>query len=186
MVNKLFSLALNDACRDFSQEMTGEQSLDFAISVVETRLVRAAWTLRRMPDRETGWLANKTQWPDTAKSPEEAYGYEDISAFEVRLKARLSSREVDDMQPALDMLDVLPDIRDKQLLFWVAWHQEGELLERIPWTAIKRSLAEWAPSNSYAGLSRWTLKNYYSSGIEFLAKNMINKTLRGQGGKKKV
>ena len=64
------------------------------------------------------------------------------------------------MQPALDLLTLLPDILDRQILFWTAWHQDGEVQARVPWAKVRRSLGVSA--------SRWTLKRRYEAGLQWL------------------
>jgi len=129
--------------------------------LVESRLVAATWTLRRMPDRERGFLRMRgSLWPDTQAEPG-TYAEPDIGYLASRKRARLTPREIDQMQPALDLLTLLPDLFDRQILFWTAWHQDGEKQARIPWAKVRRSL------NSSA--SRWTLKRRYEAGILWLA-----------------
>lgn len=131
------------------------------INTVETRLVEAAWTLRRLPNREQGYLRMRGMlWPDAAAGPG-AYGAEAMTAMQARRSARISPEEIDQMQPALDLLQLLPDIEDRKLLFWTAWHQDGELQVKIPWAKVRRSMG--------TTLSRWTLKRRYENGLTWLA-----------------
>ncbi len=128
--------------------------------LVETRLIGATWALRRMPDRERGFLRMRgSLWPDMQAEPGQ-YPAADVSSMASRRSARLSPKEIDQMQPALDLLTLLPDIFDRQLLFWAAWHQDGQKQDRIPWAKVRRSLG--------ATVSRWTLKRRYDAGLLWL------------------
>jgi len=130
-------------------------------ALIEARLVAATWTLRRMPDRERGFLNMRgSLWPET-HGEKGCYPTGDLTPFNVRRRAVMSPKEIDQMQPALDLLLLLPDIRDRQIVFWAAWHQNGEVQVRIPWTKVRRSLV----SNA----SRWTLKRHYEGGLAWLA-----------------
>jgi hypothetical protein len=65
------------------------------------------------------------------------------------------------MQPALDLLQLLPDPADRKLLFWASWHQDGEVQVKLPWAKVRRSLD--------SGQSRWTMKRRYDNGLRWLA-----------------
>lgn len=132
---------------------------------LEVRLISAAWTLRRMPDRERGFLKMRgALWPESVATPGQ-YPRERISGFEARRRIRISAKEIDDMQPTLDLLLLLPDLADRQILFWAAWHQEGERQDRIAWAKVRRSLVAQDGKN----YSRWTLKRRYEAGLQWLA-----------------
>jgi len=129
--------------------------------LVEKWLVGATWTLRRMPDKEQGFLRMRgSLWPDMMAEPGN-YPGNNISSIASRRQTRISPQEIDQMQPALDLLTLLPDIFDRQILFWTAWHQDGEVQARIPWMKVRRSLG--------VNCSRWTLKRRYDAGILWLA-----------------
>ncbi|MBL4790761.1 MAG: hypothetical protein JKY60_17500 [Kordiimonadaceae bacterium] len=129
--------------------------------VMEARLVTAAWTLRRLPDRERGFLRMRgAVWPEMAREPGN-YTSVDMSDFAARRSLRIAPAEIDAMQPTLDLLLLLPDLMDRQILFWTAWHQDGEVLTRIPWAKVRRSLG--------VTMSRWTLKRHYEAGLLWLA-----------------
>ena len=129
--------------------------------LVESRLVGATWTLRRMPDREKGFLRMRgSLWPEMQAEPG-SYPDANVGYTASRKASRITPREIDQMQPALDLLTLLPDLLDRQILFWTAWHQNGEAQARIPWAKVRRSM------NSSA--SRWTLKRRYDAGILWLA-----------------
>jgi hypothetical protein len=128
---------------------------------IERRLVCAAWTLRRMPDKERGFLRMRTSiWAETKAAPGD-YAPESEGYLASRKRGRIGAAEIDAMQPALDLLTLLPDITDRKILFWAAWHQDGELQARIPWAKVRRSLD--------AAASRWTLKRRYQAGLLWLA-----------------
>lgn len=128
---------------------------------VETRLVEATWTLRRLPDRERGFLTMRGMiWPD-APTHAGDYGPQPMSAMQARRAARIDPKEIDRMQPALDLLQLLPDIGDRQLLFWAAWHQDGQKQAKLPWVKVRRCLQ--------TDQSRWTLKRRYGNGLKWLA-----------------
>jgi len=129
--------------------------------VMEARLVTAAWTLRRLPDRERGFLRMQgAVWPEMTAEPG-SYPAAGTSAFAARRGVRITPSEIDAMQPTLDLLLLLPDLMDRQLLFWTAWHQDGEVSARIPWAKVRRSLG--------VTMSRWTLKRHYEGGLLWLA-----------------
>ncbi len=138
-----------------------DEHLCALVEKIETRLVEATWTLRRLPDRERGFLSVRGMiWPD-APTRAGDYGPEPMSAMQARRSARIDPREIDRMQPTLDLLLLLPDLSDRKLLFWAAWHQDGEQQTRLPWSKVRRSTA----SNQ----SRWTLKRRYENGLKWLA-----------------
>ncbi|NVJ97094.1 MAG: hypothetical protein HWE25_03020 [Alphaproteobacteria bacterium] len=131
------------------------------LPLLEDRLVSAAWTLRRLPDREARFLKARGSWWPEMQAEAGAYANEGMTSFTARHRVRITAQEIDVMQPSLDMLLLLPDREDRQLLFWAAWHQNGERLARIPWAKVRRSLG--------GNLSRWTLKRRYEAGLEWLA-----------------
>lgn len=128
---------------------------------LEMRFVSASWTLRRLPDREAGFLRMRgALWPEAASEPG-TYARESLTSFQARRRVRITAVEIDQMQPTLDLLLLLPEIEDRQLLFWAAWHQDGECSTRIPWAKVRRSLdVSW---------SRWTLKRRYNGALNWLA-----------------
>ncbi|NVJ69675.1 MAG: hypothetical protein HWE08_04935 [Alphaproteobacteria bacterium] len=132
---------------------------------LENWMITACWTLRRLPDREAGFLRLRgALWPETA--PEAGtYAGTSVTSFQARRRVRISAEEIDRMQPTLDLLLLLPDVADRRLLFWAAWHQEGEVLARIPWAKVRRSLDLSA--------SRWTLKRQYQGALEWLARLVL-------------
>ncbi|UTW59962.1 hypothetical protein KFE96_06560 [Kordiimonas sp. SCSIO 12603] len=132
---------------------------------LEARLITAAWTLRRMPDREQSFLKMRgALWPEMMAEPGQ-YPRERISSFEARRRVRISAKEIDEMQPTLDLLLLLPDLIDRQILFWAAWHQDGEKQDRLPWAKVRRALLA-ANGKNY---SRWTLKRRYEAGLLWLS-----------------
>lgn len=138
-----------------------QQDVEMLTQRVETRLVEATWTLRRMPDREKNFLHMRTMmWPDTVAEAG-TYAPQDITALQARRNVRLSPQEIDQMQPALDLLQLLPDPADRKLLFWASWHQDGEVQVKLPWVKVRRSME--------CDLSRWTMKRRYQNGLRWLA-----------------
>lgn len=128
---------------------------------IERRLVSATWTLRRLPDKERGFLRLRTSvWPEGAPEAGD-YPGEDLNYLASRKRCRISALEIDAMQPALDLLTLLPDVQDRKILFWGAWHQNGETQSRIPWVKVRRSMDVTS--------SRWTLKRRYAAGLKWLA-----------------
>ncbi len=138
-----------------------QQDLELLTRRVETRLVAATWTLRRMPDREKNFLHMRTMmWPDTVAEAS-TYAPQDMTALQARRNVRLSPQEIDQMQPALDLLQLLPDPVDRKLLFWASWHQDGEVQVKLPWAKVRRSID--------SSQSRWTMKRRYQNGLRWLA-----------------
>lgn len=138
-----------------------DERLCMLVEKIETRLVEATWTLRRLPDRERGLLSVRGMiWPDAPTAAGD-YGPAPMSAMRARRSARIDPKEIDRMQPTLDLLLLLPDLNDRKLLFWAAWHQDGEQQARLPWAKVRRSTA--------SDQSRWTLKRRYENGLKWLA-----------------
>lgn len=138
-----------------------EERLADMANRLEARLVNATWTLRRLPDGERGFLRMRTMlWPDTGAA-QDSYANTDMTAMQARRMARIAPQEIDRMQPALDLLQLLPDLTDRQILFWTAWHQDGEQQVKVPWAKVRRSMD--------SSLSRWTLKRRYENGLRWLA-----------------
>lgn len=138
-----------------------EQRLEDLIAGLEVRFVEATWTLRRLPDRDKGLLSMRTMiWPDAHAAPGD-YAPTTQTSLQVRLRSRIDPKEIDRMQPTLDLLILLPDPLDRQLLFWSAWHQDGERQIKLPWAKVRRSMG--------CSLSRWTLKRRYENSLKWLA-----------------
>lgn len=132
---------------------------------VESRLVAATWTLRRLPDKERSFIkAKSVLWPEFRLNGQTDY-VETLTSFQVRMQCRLTAKEIDQMQPDLDLLQLLPDMDDRKLVFWASWHQDGEVSQRIPWAKVRRSMG--------IDLSRWTLKRRYANSIEWLSQIII-------------
>lgn len=137
---------------------------DALVSMIETELVTAVWTLRRLPDQENRFLyCRGVLWPEF-ESSNQATENNIKSTVYVRKKLTIDPRDIDRMQPCLDLLRLLPDLTDRRIVFWGCWHQDGERQARIPWAKIRRSLRE--------DLSRWTLKRRYEGGLDWLARNV--------------
>lgn len=149
------------ACAGASASVVAAPKREDISPRLEMRFVSACWTLRRLPDREAGFLRMRgALWPEAAAEPS-TYARESLTSFQARRRVRITSIEIDQMQPTLDLLLLLPDIEDRRLLFWAAWHQDGERSARIPWAKVRRSLdVSW---------SRWTLKRRYEAALLWLA-----------------
>ena len=138
-----------------------DERMEKLMNKLEGRLVEATWTLRRLPDRERSFLSLSTMiWPDVVAGPGD-YAPTGMTSLQARRRARIDPKEIDRMQPTLDLLPLLPDVTDRQLLFWAAWHQDGECQTRLPWAKVRRSLG--------VSLSRWTMKRRYENGLKWLA-----------------
>ena len=138
-----------------------DNSTDALMPRVEGRLVNATWVLRRLPDKDSGPQRMRGMlWPETVAEAG-TYAPISLSPFEAKRRLQISAKDIDAMQPALDLLQLLPDIEDRQLVFWACWHQEGEVQARIPWAKVRRSMG--------GTLSRWTLKRRYESALRWLA-----------------
>ena len=146
---------------DGKEPSAHKQAVEQLVQRVEERLVGATWTLRRMPDRERSFLHMRTMmWPDTAAEAG-TYAPPAMTALQARRNIRLSPQEIDQMQPALDLLQLLPDPADRKLLFWACWHQDGEVQVKVPWAKARRSMD--------CNQSRWTMKRRYGNGLRWLA-----------------
>lgn len=142
-----------------------ENRLANMIATVERRLVSATWTLRRLPDRERSFMRMRTMmWPE-GTSTAGTYAKADMSYMQARRSMRIEPAEIDAMQPALDLLPLLPDLTDRQILFWAAWHQDGEPSAKIPWAKVRRSLG--------VDMSRWTLKRRNDNGLKWLSQIIL-------------
>ncbi|WP_262694461.1 hypothetical protein [Kordiimonas aquimaris] len=156
------SMPSAESRQNFGDE--GDRLADMT-ATVERRLVSATWTLRRLPDRERSFMRMRTMmWPEGAQTPG-TYAPAGMSYMQARRRIRIEPQEIDAMQPALDMLPLLPDVADRQILFWAAWHQDGEVSAKIPWAKVRRSLG--------ADLSRWTLKRRNDNGLKWLAQIVL-------------
>lgn len=146
---------------DGTEPSAHEQAVGQLVQRVEERLVAATWTLRRTPDRERGFLHMRTMmWPDTAAEAG-TYAPPAMTALQARRNVRLSPQEIDQMQPALDLLQLLPDPADRKLVFWACWHQDGEVQVKVPWAKVRRSMD--------SAQSRWTMKRRYANSLRWLA-----------------
>ncbi len=177
MFTKTVERALEQAAKDLALEaglLPDDESVtlkdehdplgydDSLYAVVETRMVEAAWTLRRLPDREASFIyAKQVMWPDVKPDGIDNIP-EPLTTLQARKRVRLTPKAIDRMQPTLDLLHLLPDQDDRRILFWGAWHQDGEVQSRIPWAKVRRSMR--------VGLSRWTLKRRYSDSIAWLSR----------------
>jgi len=156
---------LQKTCKALCNEVyipgNGGLNREELVTKIETRMVNAAWVLRRLPDKEKGFQYMKGMlWPESLPEPG-TYPALDMSSFEARRRVRITAKEIDEMQPAFDMLLLLPDLTDRQLVFWACWHQEGEAQAKLPWAKVRRSLG--------SNMSRWTMKRRYDGALKWLA-----------------
>ncbi len=153
------------ACSRTGRGAAGLPGVEDIIPRLEIDMVSATRTLRRLPDREAGFLKLRgALWPETASEPG-SYAPDPLTSFQARRRVRITAVEIDRMQPTLDLLLLLPELDDRRLLFWAAWHQYGEVGNRIPWVKVRRSLA--------TDLSRWTLKRKYQEALTWLARIIL-------------
>lgn len=155
--------AFDGACRDFAQALPVYE-VDAVRRNIEYRLARAYLTLVRLPDSEWAWLKNS----DRACWPSYWSGYHDgddieRTAFETLMKTSPSRQDISDMQPALDLLQLLPDPADRKLVAAVATWFLGEPTDRIYWEPVKARL-----EGRLAVASKWTLKRRYNSAMDTL------------------
>lgn len=159
------SLIEEAACARVGSGLVGRPTAHDIQPRLEARLVAACWTLRRLPDREAGFLRLRgSLWPETAPDSG-SYADSGLTTIAARRQARPSALEIDQMQPTLDFLLLLPDIDDRRHLFWACWHQDGEWGGRIPWAKVRRSLGQ-----AHGGASRWTLKRRYGNALNWLSR----------------
>jgi len=152
-------------CRRAGAGLGGKAAVQDVVPHIEQDMVSAAWTLRRLPDREAGFLRLRgALWPETASEPG-SYAPDPLTSFQAKRRVRITAQEIDRMQPTLDLLLLLPDIEDRRLLFWSCWHQNGEVSARIPWAKVRTSLG--------TDQSRWTLKRRYDEALGWLARLVI-------------
>ncbi len=178
------TMALDQACKDFARLLqrrtpSADDSLNAQMThFLETRLVDAAWTLRRLPDREKGFLYQRqTLWPDMRQTDGQPIDLSIDTVF-ARKQVRPSPRQIDAMIPTMDLLRLLPDIKDRNVVFWGAWHQDGEVQARIPWAKVRRSLG--------SDLSRWTMKRRYQSALDWLARLVVQRNQKNYKKSKKM
>ena len=139
------------------------------------RGVKALWTLRRLDEPEKHWLGCKgVSMPQGARDGNIDY-VEDLTAYQVRMQSRLTTAEIDDLQPSLDLLLLLPDLDDRKLVFWVGWNFEGEVCNRIYWEKVTRSMAWNSPASKYPCYSHKTLKRYYRRSIDLIAQVLAHR-----------
>jgi len=129
---------------------------------LEAQIVDAVWTLRRLPDKEAGLLyCRGILWPEFARDYGQDIDYT-MNTVLARKRVQPTPRQIDAMQPTLDLLRFIPDQLDRQIVFWGAWHQDGERQTRLPWAKVRRSVG--------ADVSRWTLKRRYAGGLDWLSR----------------
>ena len=142
--------------------------MDALLAQTESNIIEAVWTLRRLPDPDSRWLKGyKSPWPHMAEDRHTAHPIP-VSPLRMSLGVRPSRREIDDCQDGLDLLLRLPDIVDRKLMYWAAYHQNGERGRRIPWHLVRRALrVTW---------SRWTLRRRYRNALKWIAQSLQSDT----------
>lgn len=92
-------------------------------------MIEAAWTLRRMPDREMGLQWVRSAWVAITPESDLACGHESQikSAFEVAVNIPPANHHIDRMQTILDWLRYIPHYRDRKLVFCAALSRNGEM-----------------------------------------------------------
>lgn len=181
-MDKMLHEAITDGCRDFARE--SETELSRMRSRLETALCQAFWTLRRLPDRELGWIygSDRAKWPEVRKDyhrdhnpppPKGATlqptnGRDMDYATQVLVKIRPTAAEISAMQPALDMLQLLPDNADKKLVSAVLWHWQGEPGGYIYWAEIR----PWLRGRLVTAHRR-TLMRHYERSLDWLAQLVL-------------
>lgn len=111
--------------------------------MVEAKLVSAAWTLRKIPDKDDGFFCVKTVvWPAYKISYNPFYK---LSKSHAQGRVGMPTpREIDLYMDILAWLEMLPDLNDRQIVFWAVWHLNGvarqSFSERMPWKKIGASL----------------------------------------------
>ena len=89
-----------------------------AIIYVGGRLRRAILTLTAVPDKDRKWIySERSSWPEIVRAVEDAYGYQAVK----RPKFRPTSRDVDEMLPALDWLAWLGCQKDGKREVAIIW-----------------------------------------------------------------
>lgn len=163
----MLSDAFDGACRDFARE--SETELSKVRGRIEQQLCAAQWTLRRLTDKEMGWLygADRAHWPAVRADYHSAT--DDITVLKARLATPPKPHEIDAMQPALDMLQLLPHISDRKLVSAVAWHFDGELGSKIYWDEVR----PWLKGRLARSHPR-TLKRHYDRSVDWLAALVVN------------
>ncbi|WP_308908955.1 hypothetical protein [Pseudokordiimonas caeni] len=157
------------ALRALGRDLPVKADASLMAAFVEERMIDAVWTLRRMPDREAGLLySRQILWPDMKVDRNTAVPAA-LGRVATAKRIPAEPRSIDLMQPVLDLLRLLPDVEDRRIIFWGAWHQDGMRQERMPWAKVRRSLTGHLGGERARGLSRWTLKRRYDDSLGWIA-----------------
>lgn len=119
-----------------------EEGRFLSFSDVEERLVEAMLVMRRMGDREAGWLRVKSAWPDIVREYEvgdyDARGYLGTSSDIPLRPLPASRRDVDAMEEAFGWVQAAPE-RDRRLIaLAIGSLAQGE--KRVPWSQLLRPM----------------------------------------------
>ncbi|WCL55081.1 hypothetical protein [Gimibacter soli] len=164
---------IDTAIRALAHDMPVKTDASLTAAFLEVRMIDAVWTLRRMPDREAGLLySRQILWPDMKVDRHTAVPAA-LGRVAAAKRIPAEPRSIDLMQPVLDLLRLLPDVEDRRIVFWGAWHQDGVRQERMPWAKVRRSLSGHLGAERAKGLSRWTLKRRYDDGLGWIARLLI-------------
>ncbi len=175
--NSLLTAADTTSIEDFAQ---------WDEASVEAYMIEAAWTLRRLPDREMGLQWVRSAWVAAAPESDLAYGYESQikSAFEVAVNIPPASHHIDRMQTILDWLRYIPHYRDRKLVFCAALSRSGEMrpwrggrpTENIQWRRVRELIATMTTSVESRRANR--LSEHYRGGLNIIARVLTSKQVR--------
>jgi len=97
---------------------------------IEQQLVLAAWTLRRLPDREAQWIyQTSSNVVGSKRAKGDVVGKADINqlseSFEIRRQVKPGSDEIDTYEAVLRWLWHVPFVDDRKLVFAVVDNFDG-------------------------------------------------------------
>lgn len=129
------------------KDVPDRQSVEIAVIAVETRLVKAFWTIARQPI-----AANAAPRSPGKCGLEYFHDPSDILAryadaaggkweSEAPRRSLPSSRAIDEANAAIEWLLLIPDENMRRLLVAGATSKRGDMKRRIPWPRIRPSLA---------------------------------------------
>lgn len=147
-----------------TNENCSDDFLSWTESQVEAYLVEAAWTLRKLPDPEVGYLKVKTMiWEGVEAESRSIYVPKNRL---VSRKDLPSPKEIDRFMDILGWLEMVPEKLDRKILFWAAWHMHGvarrTTREKIKWKNVVKSMYPLS-------LSRYQLWRRHRHGLSLIA-----------------
>jgi hypothetical protein len=126
-------------------EAPDRASVAKAMLAVEDRLVRAFWTIARLPGERLG--GNGRCGIDYAPDPGDLTGYSDAAGGKWESVAPRppipSAKEIDDAKAALDWLLLIEDERLRRVLVAGATSKRGDARRGVPWPRLRRSLGSY-------------------------------------------